>query len=246
METVKVSTSQNIDIDYAVAGLGERITARLIDLGMFLGIYFIMALLAIPLGLTRVTSPMVIYILFGLFIAAFIFYNLLCEIFMNGQCVGKKMMKIRVISIDGSQPTIGQYLIRWVFRLADIWLTAQIGGLICIAVSDRKQRIGDIVAGTTVVKTRPRTALEHIAFHPVDENYTIVYPNVHLLRDRDIELIHEVLATFYKTANHELIGNLSARIATVLGIPTPERRKQLVFLDTVIKDYNHQSSVHIS
>ena len=245
METVKISTSQNIDIDYAVAGLGERITARLIDLGVFIGLYLVVALLAIPVGMSRLSSPVMFFTIYGIYIAVFIFYSLLCEILMNGQSIGKRVMKIRVISIDGSQPTIGQYLIRWVFRLADFWLSAQIGGLICIAVSDKKQRIGDIVAGTAVVKTTPRTGLEHIAFHPTEENYTIVYPNVHLLKDRDIELIHEVLRTFYKTANHELIGNLSARIAAILEIAPPERRKQLAFLDTVIKDYNHQTSANL-
>ena len=245
METVKISTSQNVDIDYAVAGLGERITARLIDLGIFIGIYLAFALLAIPFKMSRLSDPTFFYVIFGIYIAAYIFYNLLCEIFMNGQCIGKRLMKIKVISIDGSQPTLGQYLIRWVFRLVDFGLSAQIGGLICIAVSDKKQRIGDIVAGTTVVKTKPRTDFDHIAFHPTNDNYKLVYPNVHLLKDSDIELIHEVLKTFYKTANNQLIGNLSARIAAILEIAPPEKREQLTFLDTVIKDYNHQMSADI-
>jgi uncharacterized RDD family membrane protein YckC len=247
METVKVSTSQNIDIDYAVAGLGERITARLIDLAIFVGVYLLAAMLTWTFGAAFIvrTSTAVLYGMMILYAVAFVFYSLLCEIFMNGQSIGKRMTKIKVISIDGSQPNLGQYAIRWVFRLVDFWLTAQVGGLVCVAISDKKQRIGDIVAGTTVIKTIPRTGLEHIAFHPTIENYVVVYPNIHLLTDRDIELIHEVLKTFYHTANYELIENLSIRVAGILEIPLPERRQQLEFLNTVIKDYNHQTSASL-
>ena len=83
---------------------------------------------------------------------------------MNGQSVGKRILKIKVISLDGSQPSIGQYFIRWLFRLVDFALTAQVGGLICVAVSKNKQRIGDIVAGTTLIKTVPYTQLDHMLF----------------------------------------------------------------------------------
>jgi uncharacterized RDD family membrane protein YckC len=247
MEIVKISTSQNIDIDYAVAGLGERIVARIIDLGVFLGVYLLFALLALITGLSGLSkvSPVIFYVLIFVYFGSYIFYNLLCEIFMNGQCIGKRIMKIRVISIDGSQPSFGQYAIRWVFRLVDFGLTLQVGGLICVAISEKKQRIGDIVAGTTVVKTIPRTGFEHIAFHPTEENYVLVYPNVHLLNDRDIELIHEVVTTFYKTANHQLIETLSAKIAAILEIPAPGLGNQLGFLNTVVKDYNHLGSASL-
>ena len=245
METIKVNTSQHVDIDYPVAGLGERIAARLIDLGIFLGLYLIFILLLALTGIAGMikSGSYVLPVVLGLYLACYVFYNLLCEIFMSGQSVGKRLMKIKVISLDGSQASLGQYVIRWLFRLVDFILTFQIGGLICIAVSEKKQRIGDIVAGTTLIKTVPRTNIEHIAFHPAEEAYQPVFQNTHLLSDRDIELIHEVIGTYYKTYNTELIYTMSAKVASSLSANIPEGMNEMEFLKTVIKDYNYQTAV---
>ncbi len=245
METIKVNTSQHVDIDYPVAGLGERIAARLIDLGIFLGLYIIFALLIAVTGISGLlrNTSYLIPVMIGIYAASFVFYNLICEVLMNGQCVGKRLMKIKVISLDGSQASIGQYFIRWLFRLVDFVLTAQVGGLICIAISEKKQRIGDIVAGTTVIKTIPRTVFDHIAFHPVDEEYIPLFNNVSLLTDRDIELIHEVIATYYKTYNTDLIFSMSAKVAALLAVTIPTGMNEMDFLKTIIKDYNHQTAI---
>lgn len=245
METVKVNTSQHIDIDYPVAGLGERLAARLIDLAMFFVLYIIFVLLIAVTGISGFTrnNPFFLTVVLGIYLAGYVFYNLICEIFMNGQCLGKRLMKIKVISLDGSQPTIGQYFIRWLFRLVDFVLTAQVGGLICVAVSEKKQRIGDIVAGTTVVKTVPRTDISHIAFHPVEEEYMPVFNNVSMLSDREIELIHEVITTYYKTYNTDLIYTMSAKVSGMLSVNIPSGMNEMEFLKTVIKDYNHQTAI---
>lgn len=238
METIKVSTSQHIDIDYAVAGLGERVAARLIDFAIFFVVFFIFLFaFSITNSLTgNGTLSMVLLIIYGV---GFVFYDLLCEIFMNGQCIGKRIMKIRVISLDGAQPSLGQYFIRWVFRIVDFVLTSWLGGLICVAVTENKQRIGDIVAGTTLIKTTPPTTFDHIAFHPVEEEYTPVFDQVNLMNDRDIELIHEVLNTYYKTGNPDLIYQMAARVSNHLALSKPDTMNELVFLQTVIKDYNY-------
>ncbi len=244
METIKVNTSQHVDIDYPVAGLGERIAARLIDLGMILGIGLIFVLLIMLGGLSSALNnvPNLLPIMGGIYFAGYVFYNLICEIFMNGQCIGKRFMKIRVISTNGSQASIGQYFIRWLFRLVDFGLTAQVGGLVCIAVSEKKQRIGDIIAGTTVIKTVLRTDLNEIAFRPVDEEYVPVFGNACSLNDRDIELISEVIATYYKTYNTDLIYSLSAKVSALLKVSIPTGMNEMDFLKTVVKDYTHQTA----
>lgn len=245
MDTIKVNTSQHVDIDYPVAGLGERIAGALIDMGLFMGLYLLFVLLAVLGGISGLIdgTPLIFFILIGLYVGAYVFYDLICEIFMNGQSIGKRLMKIKVISLDGSQPSIGQYFIRWLFRLVDFTLTAQIGGLICIAVSKNKQRIGDMVAGTTLIKTVPRTNFDHIAFHPVETEYQPLFSNTSLLSDRDVELIHEVIATYYKTFNAELIYAMATKVTGILSVSIPAGMNEMDFLKTVVKDYNYQTSL---
>lgn len=242
METVSVNTSQHIDIDYPVAGLGERIAARLIDIGLFVVILVVLIIVLSMNGLIGGRGigsliPMIIYAV------GFVFYDLLCEIFMNGQSIGKRLMGIKVISLDGAQPSVGQYLIRWVFRIVDFTITQWLGALISVAVTENKQRIGDIVAGTTLIKTSPRTQLQHIAFHPINEEYTPILTGVEQLSDRDIELIHEVLNTYYKTRNQDLIYQMATKVSAIIGTTVNNNTwNELEFLQTVIKDYNQITS----
>ncbi|RZL50933.1 MAG: RDD family protein [Pedobacter sp.] len=243
METVKVNTSQHIDIDYPVAGLGERVAARLIDIAIFVGIWLVFIMLSLATGFfSRNETVLVILIIFFAF--AIVFYDLLCEIFMNGQSVGKRVLKIKVISLNGGQPTIGQYFLRWIFRFIDFTVvTAWVGGLISVAVTEKKQRIGDLVAGTTLIKTVPRTTFQHIAFQPVANEYIPTFDNVNLMSDRDIELVHEVLRTYYKTLNPDLIYHMAGKVANHLNITTiPTGMNELDFLRTITMDYNQITS----
>lgn len=238
METIKVSTSQHVDIDYAVAGLGERVAARLIDFGLFVAVFLVFLFFFNLTGFLNSggTTLIVLLIIYG---AGFVFYDLICEIFMNGQSIGKRLLKIRVISLDGSQASLGQYFMRWVFRIVDFTLTSWVGGLICVAVTENKQRIGDLVAGTTLIKTEPPTAFNQIAFHPPVEAYTPVFDSVHHLTDRDLELVHEVVSTYYKTGNHTLIYQMATKLSNHLQIVIPEGMNELKFLETIVNDYNH-------
>ena len=243
METVRVNTSQHIDIDYPVAGLGERVGARLIDYFLFLALYFIAIITFVLFGSQTIElQPIVIIVIVCIYLFLFVFYDLLSEIFMNGQSFGKKLLKIKVVSLDGGQPTIGQYFIRWLFRIVDFTLSANLAGLICVAISDKKQRIGDIVAGTTLIKTKPSTQFHHIAFHPVAEDYTPVFNNVAMMSDKDIELVHEVLRTYNRTRNADLIYHMAAKVSDFLGATIPNGMNELQFLNTVVLDYNHETS----
>ncbi len=234
MHTIKITTSQNIDIDYEVAGLGERILARLTDLGIFLFIFLMGLMIVIK---ANIKSDFYTFLPIS-FLIIFIFYDLVCEVFFNGQSIGKKTLKIKVISLDGGRPTLGQYLLRWVFRMVDFSLTGQIGGLIAVSLTKNKQRIGDIVANTTLVKTNPKTKVEDISFRKVAaDDYEIVFNEVAHLRDKDIYLINEVIDSFYKSGNTVLLHKLSYQIKEHLKIGN--NMPDLKFLETILKDYNH-------
>jgi uncharacterized RDD family membrane protein YckC len=241
METVTVTTSQHIDIDYPVAGLGERVGASLIDAAIFVATFLIfMFVLGVTGMLTK--NETVLIVMMIVYFSGYVFYDLICEFFWNGQSVGKKLLKIKVISLNGAQPTIGQYLIRWVFRLVDFLMLGPLCALICVAVSEKKQRVGDMVAGTTLIKTQPRTHFQHIAFHPVPEDYQPMFNQAGELTDRDVELIHEVLGTYYKTFNQNLIYEMAAKVSHTLAIGVPNGMNELEFLRRIIMDYNHVTS----
>ena len=168
---------------------------------------------------------------------------------MNGQTVGKKVLKIKVISLDGGQPSFGQYLMRWIFRIVDfgVFFGWGVVALICVAASKNHQRVGDMLAKTTLIKTVPRTQIENVAFTVTpSEDYQPVFKEVMHLNDRDAELIYEVLTGFYQTGNPQLIYAMATKIKEYITPSIPEGMNELLFLETVMKDYSYltASSAH--
>ncbi|NOW98153.1 RDD family protein [Mucilaginibacter sp. SG564] len=241
MQTIRITTTQNIDIDYEVAGLGERIVAYIIDMAMF-GV-IIIATIIIAEATTKFrggTESFWLGLIIIIYAVLYVFYDLICELAMNGQSVGKKIMKIKVISLDGARPRLGQYLLRWLFRIIDFLPgTLNLCGLICVAVSDKSQRLGDMVAGTTLIRTVPRTKMQNIAFKPEGDNYQPVFTEAAQLSEQDIELINEVINNYVKSGNSMLVYNMAQRIKDLLNVTPPAEMNNMLFLQTIIKDYSH-------
>ena len=156
------------------------------------------------------TLPQILFFIF------YGFYDIISELLFNGQSLGKYIMKIKVISLDGGRPRLGQYLLRYIFRLVDFGLTLQIGAIISVALTENKQRIGDIVANTTLVKTKTRTGIDMLNYVHLEEDYQPEFPDAILLTDGDISLIHEVLKHFNKTADVIFVDRMAERICKLL------------------------------
>ena len=234
MEVITVHTTQNIDIDYEVGGLGERILAYLIDLAIFIALLIIGAIVAT--NFLSQSGSAAMFIIMGLML---LFYDLVCESFFNGQSAGKHVMKIRVISLDGTRPKFSQFLLRWLFRLIDFSLTSWLAGIISIIVTGKGQRIGDLVAGTVVIRTVPRTKVNNIIFTVTDNSYQPVFLQAAQLKDKDIGLIHEVIENYFKTGNNVAVYKTADRIREYLMISLPPNMNSMQFLQTIIKDYSH-------
>ncbi len=240
MNTIKITTTQNIELEYDLASLGERILATLID-GLILFAYLVILVFgAIALATGRFMGHYT-WITFIFYLPVYV-YNLASEVFMNGQTIGKKVMKIKVLSINGAKPTIGQYLIRWIFRLVDMSLSFYLCGIICIAASERKQRLGDMVAGTAVIKTEPRTHFHqtfYVPTQPVD--YVVTYPQVTAMVDEDIQLIKEVIIISRNSGNPNIAEKAAEKISETLNI-TNNSMDAITFLNVLLSDYNYLTS----
>lgn len=236
MNSISITTTQNIELEYELASLGDRIIARILDALIIIAYGVLLAVLFFSNGLVEDN----IWIIF-IFALPIIFYDLASEVFMNGQSVGKRVMKIKVISLDGGQATLGQYMIRWAFRLIDFSLTSSLCALISVAVSEKKQRVGDMVAGTTLIKTITRTALQQTMYVPTETvDYTVQFPEVVNLSDLDMQLVKEVIITANRTGNSRLAHEAAEKIKETLGVHSNLEPTQ--FLQVILADYNHTTS----
>ncbi|MDB5155969.1 MAG: domain containing protein [Mucilaginibacter sp.] len=243
MQIVKITTSQNIDIEYAVASLSDRIAARLIDYAIFFSVYAFIAAALVGVYSGELNSggpvrPTKFIIMVGIWLGFCVLYDLLTEVFLNGQSLGKRFVKIRVISLTGTRPGIGQYLLRWFFRIIDFGLTLGTAAVVTVTFSDKKQRIGDMVAGTTVIKTAPLNRFSDLIFHNPTEGYMPNYKEVVQLTDQDVTLIHDVIRNFKMTRNSNLVYRLALRIKKYLNVSYPEEINEYQFLEIILNDYN--------
>ena len=181
METIEIITSQNVRIEYELASLRERILAFSVDL-VIVGITYLIlvSILNATLGLI-IGEGMNRYFVFGLMpVFGFILYQLLCEVLRDGQSFGKSVMSVKVIRLDGKEPGLSDYLLRAAFHLVDSILCLGVLAALLIGSSPKRQRIGDLTANTTVIRTLPNLEfqLEDIANIDSLENYQPKYPEV--------------------------------------------------------------------
>lgn len=240
MENVSIATAQNVSIEYPLATLGDRILAELLDTLIKIAFVFVAGILFYAF-MNDADSSSVSWIIFIVVAGGpFVFYHLLFEVFMNGQTPGKRTMKCAVASVDGDPVTFGKYMIRWLFRLIDIPLYGVVA-MLAIGLSEKRQRVGDMLAHTIVVKTKAAVSVETSLFMPEEAGteYVVNYPEVSSLTPQDIHLIKQVLVTSGKTGNQLLTLELSNKVAQMLNVQRKEGPE--TFLEIVLSDYKHLS-----
>ncbi len=171
-ETLIIETPERVPLAFALASIGNRFLAVLIDhvIQYFLVFIAVWALLSWsgigleqldrePSELVREMSKWTIAIMIVIVFALFAGYFVVFEWLWNGQTPGKRLMKLRVIREDGRPITLWEALARNLLRIFDSFPSIIVVpfysiGLISIFASSRDQRIGDLFAGTVVIRER--------------------------------------------------------------------------------------------
>jgi uncharacterized RDD family membrane protein YckC len=240
MRHVEVYTAQHVAIGYTVASVGDRILAFIIDL--FIMIVFTIGMLilfTIAGVITGLVNREFMFVIPFVMILPVMFYDLLMEYFFNGQSIGKKVRNIKVVRLDGTPATLGNYLLRWLFRLVDISLTQGGVAILTILINGKGQRLGDLAAGTTVIKLQIKMSLYDTVLTPLPVGYQGRYLQVKQLNDKETALVKEVLQVTFANPNTELKGKLQNRMKSALekklGVINNDDPRS--FLETVLKDY---------
>lgn len=225
MENIRIGTAQNVDLLYEVAPFGDRLVAYMLDLLVLLA-WFIAVLLIVGFkGLNVYTSVVL------LFLPTWCYW-LFCELLMNGQSVGKRAAKVRVVRLDGQQPSAGNYLLRWLLRPVD---SLYFIGVVAVLLSGKGQRLGDMVAGTTVVSTKPRRTLKETLGAGVSDDHVVRYAQAHLLSDAQAQLVKDVLLRSRSYTDQRVLSELAAKVRKVVGADQSQPDRE--FLDTVLRDH---------
>ncbi|WP_338840853.1 RDD family protein [Flavobacterium ginsenosidimutans] len=241
MSELSINTTQNVKINFIAASVGERLGAFFIDL--FIIICYITAISIIIFDWLQLDRFMVDLddwsrgAIFLVLYSPVIVYSLVLESVFEGQSLGKKLVKIKVVKIDGYQAGFGDYLIRWFFRVIDFFTLCGLPGLISVITSQKSQRLGDMAAGTAVITLKNKINISHTILEEIGEAYVPTYPLVIKLSDNDMRIIKETYQKAAAKNDHEVIYKLVAKIESVTGIKNQSGNNS-DFIRVILKDYN--------
>lgn len=154
-DTVRLATPEGVELEFALAGIGSRLAARLIDLLLIGALLFAAAVVAS--GALDGSSASDAAVAIVSIVAAFAViwgYDVFFEAFASGRTPGKRATGLRVVGDRGEPITFTSAAVRNVLRIVDEYLTVWIAALVSITRSERNQRLGDMAAGALVVKDR--------------------------------------------------------------------------------------------
>lgn len=245
MTDITVNTTQNVDINFKLASIGERILAFFIDLLIkfvyIMAIYFLIyEVFKVGILFLQFESWENMSLQFIIY-SPVVFYTLFFESWTNGQTPGKYIMKIRVIKIQGYQARFSDHLSRWIFRLVDVYLFMGLSGILFIIFSNKGQRLGDIVTDTTVVTLKSNVLLNHRFLDNISREYTVTFSTAIRLSDYEMSIIKKAYKTTVIQNNHALMETLITKIEKVAVIKS-STNDVYGFIQTVINDFNYLTS----
>ncbi len=143
-----MSTPEGVDLELVVAGLGSRFMSSLVDSALQATLIFPLLLLAgVTSAGTAVAAVGGLLVVFG--------YPMVFDALLDGRTVGRRLAGLRLVTEDGGRVGVLAAAVRNIVRLVDYLPSSYAVGAIAVIVSPRNQRLGDMAAGTLVVRAAP-------------------------------------------------------------------------------------------
>ncbi|MFK7947158.1 MAG: RDD family protein [Saprospiraceae bacterium] len=237
MRTIDITTTQKVTIEYELASLRDRIIAYLMDQLILIACLLVLWLLF--MGFFGFENELLFRYIIT--VPIYVFYTPVCEILMDGQTFGKRIVGIKVVKLTGQEPSNTDYMIRWVFRMIDLYLSVGTIAAMLVSSSSKSQRLGGITSNTTLIKVKfaSRFRLEDIERISSLETYEPTYPEVKKLNEADMLLIKSIVSRakrYNNPAHRQLLQELVDKLITQLELNV-RPRNHIDFLKTLIRDY---------
>jgi len=163
-----VVTPEAVVLEFETASVASRSLAQALDLAVRFGLFYVLVIVAGLLSSGTGTTPAIVVIIVGAFLVIF-GYPALLETRWNGQTIGKRALGLRVVTVEGSPVRFRHAAIRSLLSIVDFFLPPLGVSATCVSLLNRRnQRLGDVFAGTIVLRERTGAAFPvPVSFPPL-------------------------------------------------------------------------------
>ncbi|MGB9755115.1 RDD family protein [Roseiflexus castenholzii] len=242
-----VETPEQIELAYDLAGIGSRFLAAIVDSALIalaeLALFFALAQIA---GAMEFAESVLIAIGAAIGFAILWGYYIAFELTWNGQSPGKRLIGLRVVSEGGRPITVTGSIIRNLIRIVDFLPFLYGIGVIAMFIDGRARRLGDLAAGTLVVRERADVTLESLVTRvapdlPQPSGDTTDLIDVSLLMPDDYALLCDFLdqrRDLAQPVRRRLAAQLSEGLQARLGVLPESDPERLI--ERVARAYRYQ------
>ena len=146
------------------------------------------------------------------------------------------MLKIKVVKLDGSAPSVAAYFLRWLMEPLDFFIVGL--GVLLVILTRKGQRLGDLLGGTTVIKIKKINSTNmrnKMIVKQVNEDYVPTYPQAGNISDAEVRIIKEALKAFREDAADKPVSLVAQKLKEKYHIESEE--PVVKFLYTLLKDH---------
>jgi uncharacterized RDD family membrane protein YckC len=163
-----VVTPEAVVLEFETGSIPSRALAQLVDLFVRVGLFYGLALLASLAGLGLGSSAVVVILIVGGFLIVF-GYPVLFEVRWQGRTIGKRLLGLRVVTVEGAPAGFRHSAIRAMVAVVDFFLPPiGVVATVSVLLTPRSQRLGDLFAGTIVLRERTGAAFPvPVSFPPL-------------------------------------------------------------------------------
>ena len=235
---IRISPPEGVPIRFQIATGGQRFGAQFLDILITFGGMFLFFLAMIWSGIFDWSLLATLFLLLVFFVR--VPYYILSELVWNGRTIGKRMVKIRVVSADGGRLTPHQITARNLMKEVEVFMPATTilsatvdSGWVTFALliwmllvllvplfNKKRQRLGDMIAGTYVIDQPQSVLLPDLAAHTTSQQAGFIFDTVHLevYGRYELQVLEEILRQKPRTPEaKKRMDDVSATIQRKIG-----------------------------